>query len=127
MSSIVRHRDKKSGQIIVYESISCYDAEKKTSRPKKKYLGVEDPVTHQLIPSSGKPGRKKKSEVKVTVPMPQANDPRGSTAVKQDTAPLVAQIQTLESQITVLQKENESLRDVLESIQTDLNRIPVNR
>ena len=57
--SIVRHKDKKSGSIIVYESTSHYDPETKQSRP---YLGIEDPVTGELIPSSGKRGRKKKVE-----------------------------------------------------------------
>ena len=60
--SIVRHKDKKSGSIIVYESTSHYDPETKQSRPIRKYLGIEDPVTGELIPSSGKRGRKKKVE-----------------------------------------------------------------
>ena len=57
--SIVRHKDKKSGSIIVYESTSHYDPVTKQSRPKRKYLGIEDPVTGELIPSSGKRGRRK--------------------------------------------------------------------
>lgn len=59
--SIVRHKDKKSGSIIVYESTSHYDPVTKQSRPIRKYLGIEDPVTGELIPSSGKRGRKKSS------------------------------------------------------------------
>ena len=49
----------KSGSIIVYESTSHYDPVTKQSRPKRKYLGIEDPVTGELIPSSGKRGRRK--------------------------------------------------------------------
>ena len=60
--SIVRHKDKKSGSIIVYESTSHYDPETKQSRPIRKYLGIEDPVTGELIPSSGKRGRRKAKE-----------------------------------------------------------------
>ena len=60
--SIVRHRDKKSGSIIVYESTSHYDPVTKQSRPIRKYLGIEDPLTGELIPSSGKRGRKKAKE-----------------------------------------------------------------
>ena len=60
--SLVRHKDKKSGSIIVYESTSHYDPVTKQSRPIRKYLGIEDPITGELIPSSGKRGRKKSSE-----------------------------------------------------------------
>ncbi len=60
--SIVRHKDKKSGSIIVYESTSHYDPVTKQSRPIRKYLGIEDPVTGELIPTSGKRGRKKSSD-----------------------------------------------------------------
>lgn len=60
--SIVRYANKKTGVVTLYESTSYYDPETKQSRPKRKYLGVEDPVTGELIPSLGKPGRKKKSE-----------------------------------------------------------------
>lgn len=57
--SIVRYTNKKTGQVMLYESTSYYDPETKQSRPKRKYLGVEDPETGELIPSSGKRGRKK--------------------------------------------------------------------
>ena len=60
--SLVRYTNKKTGRVTIYESTSCYDPIKKTSRPKRKYLGYEDPITKEFIPSSGKPGRKKKSE-----------------------------------------------------------------
>lgn len=60
--SIVRHVDKKTGRTVLYESTSHYDPVTKLSRPIRKYLGVEDPVTRELIPSTGKPGRKPKTE-----------------------------------------------------------------
>ena len=47
---------------MLYESTSHYDPETKQSRPKRKYLGMEDPETGELIPSSGKRGRKKRQE-----------------------------------------------------------------
>ena len=61
MSSIVRIKDKKSGSIRVYESISHYDPVTQKSRPTKKYLGIEDPETGELIPSCGRRGRRKNS------------------------------------------------------------------
>ena len=57
--SIVRYTNKKTGQVMLYESTSYYDPETKQSRPKRKYLGIEDPATGELIPSSGKRGRRK--------------------------------------------------------------------
>ena len=58
--SIVRYTNKKTGVVSLYESTSYYDPVTKQSRPKRKYLGVEDPETGELIPTSGKRGRKKK-------------------------------------------------------------------
>ena len=60
--SLVRYTNKKTGVVTVYESTSHYDPETKQSRPIRKYLGVEDPKTGKIIPSSGKPGRKKITE-----------------------------------------------------------------
>ena len=57
--SIVRYTNKKTGVVTLYESTSHYDPETKQSRPVRKYLGREDPVTGELIPSSQKRGRKK--------------------------------------------------------------------
>lgn len=57
--SIVRYVNRKTGTVALYESTSFYDPVTKQSRPKRKYLGTEDPETGELIPSSGKRGRKK--------------------------------------------------------------------
>lgn len=57
--SIVKYTNKKTGVVTLYESTSHYDPETKQSRPVRKYLGREDPVTGELIPSSGKRGRNK--------------------------------------------------------------------
>lgn len=57
--SIVKYTNKKTGVVTLYESTSHYDPETKQSRPVRKYLGREDPVTGELIPSTGKRGRKK--------------------------------------------------------------------
>ena len=56
--SIVKYTNKKTGVVTLYESTSHYDPETKQSRPVRKYLGREDPVTGELIPSSRKRGRK---------------------------------------------------------------------
>ncbi len=60
--SRVRYVNKKTGWVSIYESTSCYDPVTKTSRPKRTYIGYEDPVTKEFVPSSGKPGRRKRSQ-----------------------------------------------------------------
>lgn len=57
MPTIVKHYDKKTGKIRVYESTPHYDPVSKQSRPTRKYLGTLDPETNELIPSSGRRGR----------------------------------------------------------------------
>ena len=54
MSSIVIYTDKKSGRKYAYESVSYYDKEKKQPRNKRKLLGVVDPVTGEIVPTSRK-------------------------------------------------------------------------
>lgn len=56
--SIVKYTNRKTGVVTLYESTSHYDPVTKQSRPIRKYLGRLDPVTGELIPSSGKRGRK---------------------------------------------------------------------
>ena len=57
--SRVRYVNKKTGWVSIYESTPYYDPVTKASRPKRKYIGYEDPITKEFVPSSGKPGRKK--------------------------------------------------------------------
>ena len=73
--SIVKYTNKKTGVVTLYESTSHYDPETKQSRPVRKYLGREDPVTGELIPSSGKRGRKSTDNLSPASPVPKENDP----------------------------------------------------
>ena len=57
--SRVRYVNKKTGWVSIYESTPYYDPVTKASRPKRKYIGYEDLITKEFVPSSGKPGRKK--------------------------------------------------------------------
>lgn len=108
--SIVRYT-KKNGRVAVYESTSNYDAALKQSRPRRKYLGMEDPITHQLIPSSGKRGRKKKSDL-----------PSDSTAAvslppaQQETRSLREECMALRKENAALRKENAALRETMNTI-----------
>lgn len=106
--SIVRYKNKKTGQVAVYESTSYYDPETKQSRPKRKYLGIEDPDTGELIPSSGKRGRKKSSG-------------NGASAKKENTVDeykhkydtLIKECTEKDARIRQLEKENQKLRAFL--------------
>ena len=57
--AIVKYRNQ-SGVEYAYEQISVYDAERKQSRPVKKYLGRVDPETGEIIKTTGKRGRPRK-------------------------------------------------------------------
>ena len=56
----VRYVNKKTGWVSIYESESHYDPITKSSRPKRTYIGYEDPITKEFVPSSGRRGRRKR-------------------------------------------------------------------
>ena len=116
--SIVKYTNKKTGMIAVYESTSHYDPETKQSRPVRKYLGMEDPETGELIPSSGKRGRKKTSENEST--------PKINKAVKDYKALYEEQknIGTeMGTKIKRLERENMVLRAGIERLRNTASEI----
>ncbi len=116
--SIVRHKDKKSGSIIVYESTSHYDPVTKQSRPKRKYLGIEDPVTGELIPSSGRRGRRKAVE-SGNAPAEEKAEPDYKLLWQNTEKELIEKeriIQKLEEDNTRLQAGLERLRSMISEL-----------
>lgn len=118
--SIVKYTNKKTGVVTWYESTSHYDPATKQSRPVRKYLGKEDPVTGKLIPSSGKRGRKSSS----------GKAPDSPSAVTESAAALQSRIQKLEkenlrqqSRISSLEAENRALRDTVRKIGAHLEQM----
>jgi hypothetical protein len=113
--SLVRYTNKKTGVVTVYESTSHYDPETKQSRPIRKYLGVEDPQTGKIIPSSGKPGRKKSAEP-TSKPVPK-NDGIDYKLLyekeKKENAEKDARIKALESRNKLLVANLEHLRETI--------------
>ena len=106
MSTIVQHYDKKTGKTRVYESTPHYDPVTKQSRPKRKYLGTLDTETGDLIPSSGRRGRRPSSE--------------NVTAAEKNAAPaqisgLQKSISAKESEIASLQAEVKNLKAAIRS------------
>jgi hypothetical protein len=113
--SLVRYTNKKTGVVTVYESTSHYDPETKQSRPIRKYLGVEDPKTGKIIPSSGKPGRKKSSEsTRQPAPKKEGTDYKLLyEKEKKENADKEARIKILESRNKLLVANLEHMRETI--------------
>ena len=114
--SLVRYTNKKTGVVTVYESTSHYDPVTKQSRPIRKYLGVEDPKTGEIIPSSGKPGRKKASDPtsRPAVPKKDSTDYKLLYEVqKKENAEKDTRIKELERQNKLLVADLEHLKDTI--------------
>lgn len=119
--SIVRYVDKKTGRTVLYESTSYYDPVKKQSRPKRKYLGVEDPVTGELIPSTRKPGRKPKSEteevkVETATATEETNYEIIAKNLQEENEAKDKQIKDLENKVAVLEAKLERIREIAKEI-----------
>ena len=118
--SLVRYKNKNTGRISVYESTSNYDPVNKTSRPIRKYIGYEDPVTGEFIPSSGKPGRKKKSNESQT-----SSDKQSKNTSENDYTRAISEInrqrleiEDLKKQIRVLNKQIEDIHSAADKFIT---------
>lgn len=119
--SIVRYVDKKTGRTVLYESTSYYDPVKKQSRPKRKYLGVEDPVTGELIPSTRKPGRKPKSETEevkeeTAAATEETNYEIIAKNLQEENEAKDKQIKDLENKVAVLEAKLERIREIAKEI-----------
>lgn len=102
--SIVKYTNKKTGVVTLYESTSHYDPETKQSRPVRKYLGREDPITGELIPSSGKRGRKKDAVSDVSEVSKTSGDTAVSILEVKYEKELAARDETIREQAAVIKK-----------------------
>ena len=115
--SIVRYTNKKTGIVTLYESTSHYDPVTKQSRPIRKYLGIEDPETGKLIPSTGKRGRKGGAEKgpgkeKKTGPDYQLlYEQRKKECIEKD-----REIRELRNRNKILYSDLERLKDTIEKM-----------
>ena len=114
--SIVRYLNKKTGKVILYESTSHYDPVTKQSRPIRKYLGVEDPETGELIPSTGIPGRR---------PGPGKEKKKNDeeSKIKLLTERYKVEIKEKDTRIKELERENTVLKANLERIREIVNNM----
>ena len=118
MSSIVYYTNAKTGVITAYRSEAKWDPEKGYSVPKRTYLGRVDPVTKEIIPSSGQRGRKKKEETQ---------DP-DSYQVKYEAAVLeIEQLRTslgsLQKQVQAMQKERSETAQAMQKLQQQFSAV----
>ncbi len=111
LMSIVRYVNKKTGTVALYESTSCYDPVTKQSRPKRKYLGTEDPVTGELMPSSGKRGRKKGAG---GGQRPKSGKPEENFKVEYDK--LLQECGDKDARIKQLEHENKKLKFCIQKL-----------
>ena len=117
--SIVKYKNQ-SGVTYAYEQTSVYNAEKKQSRPVRKYLGRVDPETGEIISTKGKRGRPKQT----------ASDAAGESTKKDYKALYESKCMELEKVAKDLstanvQKERlasqvQELKSVLSSIRTQV-------
>lgn len=114
--AIVKYTHKDGSQ-YAYSSLAQWDPVRKQNRPIRKYLGKINPITGEIIPSSGKRGRpigsktnrsrRPKDEVKpgeLPLDVPPENNTQCERSQDTETAALIEQNASLQS-------ENEALRN----------------
>lgn len=100
MASIIKKFNKKTGVTYVYESESYWDKEKKQPRSKRKLIGKIDEETGEIVPTSGRKGRKKKEMT--DVPTTACTDGNDYKALCMEQA---EELQRNEETISVLKKQ----------------------
>ena len=123
MPTIVKHYDKKTGKTRVYESTPHYDPVSKQSRPKRKYLGTLDPETGELIPSSGRRGRRKDSSKNATTSK-NCSESTEITYLKKNISDKEKEIDTLNSKIKALKATIRVYEKMCVSISNTLAKAP---
>ena len=113
MSSIVYYRNSKTNRTYAYEVEAKWNSEKGYSVPKRKYLGRVDPVTNEIIPSTGKPGRPTKAK-------PIGNDSAENVSRENELEQKLADcrriIMELKQEISRLKKKDEQEKQTLKKI-----------
>ena len=122
MPTIVKHYDKKTGKTRVYESTPHYDPVSKQSRPKRKYLGTLDPETGELIPSSGRRGRKSSSKNATT--NENCSESTEITYLKNNISNKEKEIDSLNSEIKALKATIRLYEKMCVSIANTLAKAP---
>lgn len=115
--SLVRYTNKKTGVVSLYESTSYYDPVTKQSRPKRKYLGTEDPITGELVPTSKKKGRKKGE--RNTIENKSAREEK----YREKYEKLLEENEDCKARIKQLEHDNKKLRYCLQNLRSTIGTV----
>jgi hypothetical protein len=114
--SIVYVKNKKTGRTYAYESISIWNPELKQPRAKRKYLGVVDEETGQIIPSSKKRGRKPNADKESNAGGSSEASTSGRRTYKQIAEDMQKIIASRDEEIKELKAANRKLTSKLNRI-----------
>lgn len=109
--SIIKHLDKRTGTVYVYESESYWDKEKQQPRARRKLIGKLDKDTGEIIPT-GKSGRKKAGqENRPAAPAAESISGHIEVIAQKD-----ASIKELKAEIARLKKEKADVLNLLQNL-----------
>ncbi len=115
--SIIYVKNSRSGSTYAYESTAKWDPQKKQSRPVRKYLGRVDPVTGEIVPTTGRKGRISREEDTISEP----------NAVNTDYKALYLEClearKNCEAKLKELESQNVLLRRELSVARKEITRI----
>ena len=109
ITSIIHHKDKRTGITYIYESESYWDKEKKQPRSRRTLVGKLDEATGEIIPT----GKNKSNKASV-----KKSDNEGTLAPITDQINLLAEkdaiISSLKAENAALKKEKQEILKSLE-------------
>ena len=120
MASIVYYTNPKTGAVTAYRSEAKWDPEKGYSVPKRTYLGRVDPITKEIIPSSGKRGRKKKEETMTPDSLAYKMQLEAATAEMNQ---LRETVSNLQKQVRMLEKKRDDTAKAMQELQQLINKL----
>ncbi|MBR1643538.1 MAG: hypothetical protein IJ683_14600 [Butyrivibrio sp.] len=119
--SVQYYRNSKTGRTYAYESVAKWDPEKGYSVPERKYLGRVDPITNEIIPTTGKPGRRpgtgKSGKSKGSLEMDQKQMQELQDQIEKSRQT----IEELRMQIQKLEKQRVQMQEKLKRVSTEIS------
>jgi hypothetical protein len=114
--AIIYVKNKKTGRRYAYESTSVWNPELKQPRAKRKYLGVVDEETGEIIPSSKKRGRQPNPDRENKNETNEKQASGGRRTYKQITEDMQKIIDARDEEIKELKAANRKLKSKLNRI-----------
>ena len=111
--AIIYVKNKKTGRRYAYESTSVWNPELKQPRAKRKYLGVVDEETGEIIPSSKKRGRQPNPDRENKNETNEKQASGGRRTYKQITEDMQKIIDARDEEIKELKAANTKLKSKL--------------